>query len=198
MVAVGLVAGCTSTPPPWSPARRLAPHPQQEFVPSDAGTVYRAMGLLTDTTRVRFVGSLRFLAGATPDGGLRSYASMTYAGLKSFLYAGVSKDDPRVKAAVDWIRKHYTLDENPGLGQKGLYYYYHVFAKAMDALGENPFADAKGTKHAWKRELFDALAKRQQADGGWRNAADKTFGEADPNLATGFAVLAVSYCYTRK
>ena len=39
---------------------------------------------------------------------------MTYAGLKSFLYAGVSKDDPRVKAAVEWVRKHYTVTENPG------------------------------------------------------------------------------------
>ncbi len=85
MVAVGLVAGCTSTPPPWSPARRLAPHPQQEFVPSDAGTVYRAMGLLTDTTRVRFVGSLRFLAGTTSDSTLAVFAvslrnsSLTFA-----------------------------------------------------------------------------------------------------------------------
>ncbi len=85
MVAVGLVAGCTSTPPPWSPARRLAPHPQQDFVPSDAGVVYRAMGLLTDTTRVRFVGSLRFLAGATPDSTLAVFAvslrnsSLTFA-----------------------------------------------------------------------------------------------------------------------
>ena len=42
---------------------------------------------------------------------------MTYAGLKSFLYAGVGKDDPRVKAAIGWVRRHYTLSENPGQGQ---------------------------------------------------------------------------------
>jgi squalene-hopene/tetraprenyl-beta-curcumene cyclase len=137
-------------------------------------------------------------AYATADGGLRSLGGMTYGGLKSFLYAGVSKDDYRVKAAIGWIRAHYTLEENPGLGQSGLYYYYHVFAKAMEALGEYPFADAKGTKHYWKRELFDALAKRQQADGSWRNAGDKTFGEGDPNLATAFAILSLSYCYTPK
>lgn len=135
---------------------------------------------------------------ATADGGLRSLGGMTYGGLKSFLYAGVGKDDPRVKAAVEWIRKHYTLEENPGLGQSGLYYYYHVFAKAMEALGENPFADSKGTKHLWKRDLFDALAKRQQADGSWRNAGDKTFGEGDPNLASAFAILSLSYCYAPK
>jgi squalene-hopene/tetraprenyl-beta-curcumene cyclase len=135
---------------------------------------------------------------ATADGGLRSLGGMTYGGLKSFLYAGVDKKDERVQAAINWIRKHYTLEENPGLGQSGLYYYYHVFAKAMDALGEEPFADAKGTKHYWKRELFDALAKRQQADGSWRNAGDKTFGEGDPNLATAFALLSLSYCYAHK
>ena len=49
-------------------------------------------------------------------GGLRSYASMTYAGLKSMIYAGVKPDDPRVKAALGWLKKHYDLDSNPGMG----------------------------------------------------------------------------------
>jgi squalene-hopene/tetraprenyl-beta-curcumene cyclase len=132
----------------------------------------------------------------TPDGGLRSLGAMTYGGLKSFLYAGVSKDDPRVKAAVDWIRRHYTLAENPGMGQAGLYYYYHTFAKAMAALGEDRFADAKGQKHDWRRELFEELKKRQRPDGSFLNKGDRTFGEADPNLATAFALLALSYART--
>jgi squalene-hopene/tetraprenyl-beta-curcumene cyclase len=129
----------------------------------------------------------------TPEGGLRSVGGMTYAGLKSFLYAGVNKDDPRVKAALAWIRKHYTLDENPGMKQAGLYYYYHTFAKAMTALGEPTFEDASGKKHDWKRELFDAIKKRQGADGSWNNAGDKVFGEGDPNIATAFALLSLSY-----
>ncbi len=41
------------------------------------------------------------MAGQVPGGGLRSYASMTYAGLKSMIYAGLTRDDPRVKAALD-------------------------------------------------------------------------------------------------
>jgi squalene-hopene/tetraprenyl-beta-curcumene cyclase len=129
----------------------------------------------------------------TADGGLRSLGAMTYGGLKSFLYAGVSKDDPRVKGAVEWIRRHYTLDENPGMGQAGLYYYYHTFAKAMAALGEDRFEDAKGQKHDWRRELFEAIKKRQQENGSFINKGDKAFGEADPNLATAFALLALSY-----
>ncbi|HTU23111.1 MAG TPA: prenyltransferase/squalene oxidase repeat-containing protein [Gemmataceae bacterium] len=133
----------------------------------------------------------------TPQGGLRSAGAMTYGGLKSFLYAGVSKDDPRVKAAVSWIRRHYTLDENPGMRQAGLFYYYHTFGKAMQALGGDRFEDAKKTKHDWRKELFEAVKKRQRADGSFINAGDRAFGEADPNLATAFALLAISYTRPR-
>jgi len=129
----------------------------------------------------------------TPDGGLRSLGGMTYGGLKSFLYAGVSKEDPRVKAAVSWIRNHYTLAENPGMGKAGLYYYYHTFGKAMEAWGEGRFTTADGKKHDWRRELFEALKSRQDANGGWRNTGEKTFAEDNPDLATGFAVLSLSY-----
>ena len=128
----------------------------------------------------------------TPEGGLRSEGGMTYAGLKSFLYAGVGKDDPRVKAAVAWIRKHYTLDENPGMKEAGLFYYYNTFAKAMDALGEESFADSQGKKHDWRQELFDTLKKQQTADGGWANK-NAAFLENTPELATAYAILALSY-----
>jgi squalene-hopene/tetraprenyl-beta-curcumene cyclase len=133
----------------------------------------------------------------TPEGGLRSAGTMTYAGLKSFLYAGLSKDDPRVKAAVDWIRRHYTLEENPGAGQAGLFYYYHLFAKAMDALGESEFTDAKGVKHIWRQELFEALKKRQRADGSWVNE-NRAFLEDVPELSTAYAILSLSYCQRKK
>ena len=129
----------------------------------------------------------------TAAGGLRSEGGMTYAGLKSFLYAGVGKDDPRVKAAIAWIKKHYTVTENPGQGQAGLYYYYHTFAKAMDVLGEDTFEDAKGVKHDWRQELFDELKKKQKPDGSWANP-NAAFLENVPELATAFAVLTLSYC----
>jgi squalene-hopene/tetraprenyl-beta-curcumene cyclase len=128
----------------------------------------------------------------TPEGGLRSEGGMTYSGLKSFLYAGVGKEDPRVKAAIAWIKRHYTLEENPGMKGAGLYYYYQVFAKAMDALGENPFEDANGKKHDWKQELFDTLKKEQAADGSWANK-NGAFLENVPELASAYAILALSY-----
>ena len=80
---------------------------------------------------------------AVQDGGLRSYASMTYAGLKSMIYAGLTPTT-RGSRRPDYIKQHYTLDENPGLGQQGLYYYYHTFAKAMAVLGKPTLTDAAG------------------------------------------------------
>jgi len=126
-------------------------------------------------------------------GGLRSYGSMTYSGLKSMIYAGLTKDDPRVKAAIGWIRKNYDLENNPGMGDAGLYYYYVTFAKALDALGLDAIEDAKGKKHDWRRDLTEALARRQHADGSWVNKNTRWM-EGDPNLATAFALLALSYC----
>ncbi len=132
-------------------------------------------------------------AGTTATGGLRSYGSMTYAGLKSMIYAGVGPDDQRVKAASAWIRKHYDLDSNPGMGTSGLYYYYHTFAKALDAMSVDTFEDEAGVKHDWRAELIGELAKRQQPDGSWLNENERWL-EGDPNLVTGYALLALSYC----
>ncbi len=129
----------------------------------------------------------------TANGGLRSYGSMTYSGLKSMIYAGLTKEDPRVKAATDWIRKNYDVSTNPGMGDAGLYYYYHTFAKSLDALGIDQLEDAAGVKHDWRRELTAELARRQQQDGSWANENIRWM-EGDPNLATAFALLALSYC----
>jgi squalene-hopene/tetraprenyl-beta-curcumene cyclase len=132
-------------------------------------------------------------AGTTPEGGLRSYASMTYAGLKSMIFAGLTKDDPRVKAAIAWLSKHYTFEENPGMGDAGLYYYYQTAAKALDALGQETFTDRSGNSHRWRDELADEIMSRQQPDGSWINA-NARWMEGDPNLVTAYALLALSYC----
>jgi len=133
-------------------------------------------------------------AGETANGGLRSYASMTYTGLKSMIYAGLGPDDPRVKAAQEWITQHYELGNNPGMGAAGLYYYYHTFAKALAALGTDMVKDADGTSHDWRRELAESLAARQRPDGAWINEQNPRWLEGDPNLVTGYALLALSYC----
>jgi len=132
-------------------------------------------------------------AGTTPDGGLRSYASMTYAGLKSMIFAGLTSHDPRVKAATEWLAKNYRLDENPGMGSAGLYYYYTTFAKALAAKGQHEFVDSSGAKHDWRKDLIKALAERQKPDGSWSNENARWI-EGNANLATGYALLAITYC----
>ncbi len=132
-------------------------------------------------------------AGNLPDGGLRSYGSMTYAGLKSMIYAGVGSDDPRVKAAIKWLQSHYDVASNPGMGSSGLYYYYHTFAKALDTLGKPDFIDEKGLKHDWRSDLLGELIRRQRPDGSWVNE-DNRWMESDPNLVTGYVLLTLAYC----
>jgi squalene-hopene/tetraprenyl-beta-curcumene cyclase len=132
-----------------------------------------------------------------PDGALRSYASMTYAGLKSMIYAGLTPDDPRVKAALKFIQSHYSLDENPGMGQAGLFYYYHTFAKTLSMLGKPTITDDAGKVHDWRAELVAALAKRQGSRGEWVNPADR-FMEGDPNLVTSYGLLALAHARIKR
>lgn len=127
------------------------------------------------------------MAGKTESGGLRSYASMTYAGLKSMIFAGVGKNDERVKAATKFLEANYSVDSNPGMGTSGLFYYYHTMAKALDALGVAEFKTSYGDR-AWRTDLLAALAQRQKEDGSWINS-DARWMEGDPNLVTGYALL---------
>ncbi|TWT65040.1 hypothetical protein CA85_33850 [Allorhodopirellula solitaria] len=129
----------------------------------------------------------------TPDGGLRSYGSMGYTGLKSMIFAGLTKEDPRVQAALQWITDHYDVENNPGMGSAGLFYYYHTFAAGLSAAGVQTLTDADGVDHDWKADLIAELAERQNEDGSWSNDNARWF-ENDKNLATAFALMSLSYC----
>ena len=139
------------------------------------------------------VGGGESKAGKTATGGLRSYGSMTYAGLRSYVHAGLTRDDPRVKAALGWIRKNYTLEQNPGLGLQGLYYYYHTLAKTLFVLGMDEVEDPQGRRHDWRAELVAKLAEHQQKNGFWINRAHRWY-EDDPALVTGYALMCLAYC----
>jgi squalene-hopene/tetraprenyl-beta-curcumene cyclase len=121
---------------------------------------------------------------------LRSYGSMTYAGYKSLLYAGLSADDPRVKDALGWITANFTFVENPGLGQQGYFYYTHAMSRAMHASRLDSVTDAKGAARDWRVELVDALVSRQREDGSWKNDTAR-WEEASEELATIYSVLAL-------
>ncbi|MBI5558640.1 MAG: cycloartenol synthase [Deltaproteobacteria bacterium] len=125
---------------------------------------------------------------------LRSYGSISYAGLLSYIYADLQKDDPRVVAALDWLRKNYTLEENPGLGQDGLYYYYHTMAKALAACGVNELVLADGSKVNWRTGLAKKLLNLQNGEGFWMNENGRWW-EKDPVLVTSYAIIVLEIIY---
>ncbi len=119
---------------------------------------------------------------------LRSYGSMSYAGLLSYIYAQLDRDDPRVKAVYEWLSKNYTLDENPGMGLDGLYYYYHTMAKALHLYGTNVLTLKNGQGINWRRDLARRLFDKQKPDGFWVNESGRWW-QNDPVLVTSFAVI---------
>ena len=126
---------------------------------------------------------------------LRSYGSMTYAGLLSFIYASVDKSDERVTSAFDWATKHWTLDENPGMGGEGLFYFYNVLTKALAAYGQDVITIRDEKQINWRNELIRKLVNLQKVDaktgsGFWVNDAGRWM-EADPVLVTAYALLAL-------
>lgn len=125
----------------------------------------------------------------------RSYGSMSYAGLMSMVYAGLEKDDPRVVAAVDWLRAHFTLEENPRMGQEGLYFYYYTMARALDALGEDTLTLKDGTEVDWRTELAKKLVSLHKHPGYWLNENSRWM-ESNPYLVSAYTLGALNIVYS--
>lgn len=128
---------------------------------------------------------------------LRAYGSMTYAGFKSYLYAELPRTDIRVTAALDWIRRNYTVSENPGMGTDGLYYYYVTFARALRAWGERTIdavprdGESKPQARDWANDLIDRLEGLQNEDGSFRSV-NQRWMEDDPVLITAYSLIALN------
>jgi squalene-hopene/tetraprenyl-beta-curcumene cyclase len=121
---------------------------------------------------------------------LRSYGSISYGGLLSYIYANLKREDPRVVAVLDWLRANYTLAENPGMEQQGLYYYLHLMTKALNATGLDTLELKDGRRIDWRREVAMRLIDLQKPDGSWVNSTGRWW-ENDPNLVTAYAVLSL-------
>jgi len=137
-----------------------------------------------------------------PDGTYvaRGYGSMTYALLKCYVLAGVDRDDARVKAALEWLGKHYDWEKNPGFEEMakanpkapyfGLFYYYLTAAKALSLAGVDRLETPDGPKD-WRADLAAAIVRRQRPDGSWVNDRSERWEEGDPVLVTAYAVHAL-------
>jgi squalene-hopene/tetraprenyl-beta-curcumene cyclase len=124
--------------------------------------------------------------------GTMSYGSATYSGVLGYTYANLKKGDPRVDAAYAWIKANFTVDENPGMGQKTVYYYYMVLAKALAAVGDPIIVDAKGQSHNWREELAKKLIALQHPEGFWVNPVPNEM-QGNPVLVTAFTLTALQY-----
>jgi squalene-hopene/tetraprenyl-beta-curcumene cyclase len=127
---------------------------------------------------------------------LRSYGSMSYAGLLSYIYADLKRDDPRVTSVVDWLRGNFTVEENPALGQQGLYYYYHMMAKALSLYGTDLLGTKNGRDINWREQLALKLINLQNADGSWANENGRWW-EKDPALVTAYSLIALDLVQKR-
>ena len=119
---------------------------------------------------------------------LRAYGSMTYAAVLSMCSAKLTPGDPRVRQSLEYMEKNWSVDENPGMGNQGLYYFYDIMARALAATGLEKVGD-----HEWKKELSAKLIALQKEDGSWSNDNNR-FWESDPVLCTSFALLVLELC----
>lgn len=125
---------------------------------------------------------------------LRSYGSMSYAGLLSMIYAKLSPEDPRVVAVTEWLSNNYTLTENPGMGQQGLYYYFQAMAKALTAANINELTLSDGKQVDWRKQLASKILSQQRENGSWVNDNGR-FMESNAVLVTCYNLLALEQIY---
>ena len=120
----------------------------------------------------------------------RSYATATCDGILALLASGISNDDPRMVAAVDWLCRHSDVDYPQGVpadhpepwGDAIRFYHYSVRAEVYQRLGF-PVEE--------KARLAAAVMKHQRPDGSFVNTLSPLMKEDDPLVCTSLAVIAL-------
>ena len=125
----------------------------------------------------------------------QSYGSITYSGMLALMYANVAKDDPRITSAFDWATKHWSLDENPGMGGQGLFFFYNVLTKCLNSFGRDVIPLPDKTMVKWRVELANKLISTQKIDpktggGYWVNEVNR-YWEGDEVLTSAYSTLAL-------
>lgn len=123
----------------------------------------------------------------------RSYATATCDGILALQAAGVEPSDPRLTAALEWLRRHADVDYPQGVptdhpepwGDAIRFYHYAVRAEVYRRFNF-PATD--------KTQLVEAVIHRQQPDGSFVNTDSPLMKEDDPLVATALAVIALANC----
>jgi len=126
----------------------------------------------------------------------RSYGSITYAGMLALIYANVTKEDTRVISALDWASKHWTLEENPGMGQEGLFFFYNILSKALSVANIPAIKKNNDEIIDWRSELTKKIISLQRTDengmGYWVNDVNR-YWEGDKILVTAYSLIALQF-----
>ena len=134
-------------------------------------------------------GGFVYHPGSSLAGNMKSYGSMTGAGIWCLRLSNVGKKDPRMETALDWVINNYMWDGNPGMSNpgSGQYYYYLSMSKALtmtepDFIGE----------HDWYQDLSIILMTLQnEEEWYWINERDSLFWEDNEDLVTSYAILSL-------
>jgi squalene-hopene/tetraprenyl-beta-curcumene cyclase len=121
----------------------------------------------------------------------RSYGSITYTGIMALIYSDVSRDDPRVISALDWASKHWSLEENPNMGNQGLFFFYNILSKSLNAANVNVITTSDKKHVAWRQQVAEKVVSTQKVENGkgyWLNDTGR-FWENDKVLDTAYALL---------
>lgn len=136
-------------------------------------------------------GGFVYAPGQSFAGGTRSYGAMSFAGLKSLILTRADKDDPRVKAAWEWIRKNYSFSHHPGMDTTSYFYYLQTASEALTVYGEVNIPDEKGQARQWTVDMASQIMSLQSEDGSWSNP-NKKYWEGNAVFMTGRAVIALN------
>lgn len=132
----------------------------------------------------------------------RSMPGMTYAGVLSYIYADVDKNDPRVKAAIAWISNHWDLDvasRDPEMAgtdaaKEGVFFLYNILSKGLAANGDDLIQPDEGQAFNWRSKVQRKLVSLQQVDtkggGYWTNPVSR-YWEGDKVLVTSYTLIAL-------
>ncbi len=136
-------------------------------------------------------------ATAEPSDPPRASGATTCTGLLALIHAGVEKKDVRVAAALEWIKRHYTLEKNPGAKSDGYYEYLSLFARSLAALDIRDLDLPDGRKIDWARDESLKLLDLQNADGSSGRKSSSDEPDNSPTLTTSLALLTLEVLYHR-
>lgn len=180
--------------------QNLSSHNKLPWVSNDGGAVYSP-----EESKAEGSWDPKATTGAAPKPGevkLASYGSMTYALISSYLALDLKPEDPRVAAALAWVKANYGFEANPGMRPgkelEGLLYYYAAMAKTFKLLDLKVIELKDGKNADWRADLFAAISKRaipaKLADGRdgimWMNSTTR-WGEGIPQLGTVYLIKAL-------